>query len=341
MHSLEAGWFRRRCGRGFTYHSSNGKRLTGPRNLKRVKSLAIPPAWESVLICPDPDGHIQAMGRDAAGRLQYIYHPEWVTLSASTKFDKLSLFGSLLPKIRRRVRRDLAAQDLSRNRVIAALIRLIDKAHLRVGNSRYAEENGSHGATTLTTKHVDVEDFTISLDYPGKSGQQIASSIADAKLTEVIRQCEEIEGQYLFSYRDEHGRENSVTSSDVNSYLSEVSGERLTAKDFRTWWASVLALRHLRSQLEEYPARSAKSQVGHALSKTAEALGHTKAVCRSSYVHPGLINACENETLGALLSKYEAQSHADRPELTRDENCFLAILPALANIKQRSATTAA
>lgn len=329
VHDLENGWSRRRRGKGFTYHGQNGKRLTGARTLRRIETLGIPPAWDQVRICPDPSGHIQATGRDAKGRLQYIYHPEWTNLTSATKFDKLSSLGECLPKLRRRVRRDLAEPELSKNRVMAAVVRLIDKAHLRVGNGRYAEANGSHGATTLTADHVALDDIRISLGYPGKSGRQIEASITDAKVADVIRECEEIDGQYLFSYVDANGEQHAVTSSDINIYLQDISGQNLTAKDFRTWWGSVIALRHLHAELEaaseQVPARS----VAAAVSKTADEMSHTKAVCRSSYIHPGLITAFEAGKLQSLLKSVARRSSTARAELVADEKRFVAILPKL------------
>jgi DNA topoisomerase-1 len=330
IHDLEEGWLRRRCGRGFTYHSAGGQRLVGKRTLERIARLAIPPAWEDVRICPSPNGHIQAIGRDAKGRQQYLYHDDWHAVSATTKFDRLERIGNLLPKIRRRVRRDLAQRELSRERVIAAIIRLIDKAHLRVGNPVYAGENGSHGATTLTAEHVEVDEFTISLDYPGKSGRQTEVSLTDKKVAAVIQQCEEINGQFLFCYRDEGGSYSSVSSSDVNSYLQEIAEEELTAKDFRTWSASVIALRHLKTSPETAENGLTKRSITNAIRETAKEMAHTNTVCRQSYIHPGLLAACETNRLSELLRKHaEPALHA---ELTRDENQFLAILPALTRV---------
>lgn len=329
VQSLDNGWVRRRCGRGFTFHSAHGKRLTGARTLKRIKALVIPPAWNDVHICPNNTGHIQAIGRDEAGRLQYIYHPDWVMFSSEKKFGRLALIGKLLPKIRRRLRRDLAKPELSREKVVAAIIRLIDKARIRVGNAKYSIENGSHGATTLTAKHVVIEDLKISLDYPGKSGQQRELSISDAKVCEVIRECEEIGGQYLFSVRDEHGQFHPIGSGDVNDYLRMVAGETLTAKDFRTWWGSVLTLHYLRSALGQEDDIPAKKLLADAIAKTAQDLGHTKAVCRQSYIHPGLINAFESGKLARLIQNASRSDTPPRAELTRAEDLFLAILPAL------------
>lgn len=329
IHDLNNGWSRRRCGRGFTYHSSVGKRLSGMRTLKRIESLVIPPAWDDVRICPSSSGHIQAIGRDAKGRQQYLYHDMWTTISAATKFDRLASIGKALPKIRRRVRRDLGARGLSKERVVAAVIRLIDKAHLRVGTPAYAEDNGSHGATTLTTDQVEVDQFSISLDFPGKSGRQTEMSITDKNVAAVIRKCEEIDGQFLFCYRDDADSYRTVSSSDVNDYLQEVANEVLTAKDFRTWSGSVIALKYLKARLDESSEELPNRIITKAINKTAEEMGHTVAVCRQSYIHPGLLAAVEAGTLPALLEKYDRSGRAIQAELTRHEDQFLAILPAI------------
>jgi DNA topoisomerase-1 len=194
VRDLDGGWRRRRCGRGFTYFSAGGKRLAGKRTLERIAALAIPPAWEDVRICPSPNGHLQAIGRDAKGRQQYLYHEDWHAVSAATKFDRLERIGSLLPKIRRRVRRDLGKKGLKKERIVAAIIRLIDKAHLRVGSPAYAEDNHSYGATTLTVEQVEIDRITISLDFPGKGGKQTEVLLTDAKVASVMQQCEELNG---------------------------------------------------------------------------------------------------------------------------------------------------
>ncbi len=329
IHDLNNGWSRRRRGRGFTYHSASGKRLTGKRTLTRIESLVIPPAWEDVRICPSSSGHIQAIGRDAKGRQQYLYHAVWTTISSANKFDRLESIGEVLPRIRRRVRRDLDSRKLSKERIVAAIIRLIDKAHLRVGSPAYAEDNGSHGATTLTAEQVEVDKFSISLDFPGKSGRQTEISITDKNVAAVIRKCEEIDGQFLFCYRDDTDSYRSVSSSDVNDYLQEITNEVLTAKDFRTWSGSVIALKYLKAGLDESSDDSPSRIITKAIKQTAEEMGHTVAVCRQSYIHPGLLAAVETGTLRALLDKYKRSGRAIQDELTRDEDQFLAILPAI------------
>ncbi len=329
VHDLDDAWFRRRKGRGFIYTTARGKRLVGRRTLERIAALTIPPAWEDVRICPEPNGHLQAIGKDAKGRQQYLYHEDWHAISSATKFNRLAEIGSLLPKIRRRVRRDLGQNGLTKERVVAAIIRLIDKAHLRVGNPASVEDNGSHGATTLTAEQVELEKITISLDFPGKSGKQTEAQLSDAKLAAVVQQCEEISGQFLFCYRGDDGVYCPVSSSDVNGYLRTVAEEELSAKDFRTWSASVIAMKHLKAGLERQDGKATKRMITQAIRRTAEEMAHTMSVCRQSYIHPGLLLACESGLLQKLLQKTDVAELADQAELTRDESLFLAILPDL------------
>lgn len=333
VHDEEPGYTRRRCGKGFIYLSPQGRRITSPRILKRIESLVIPPAWNEVWICRSSTGHLQATGRDEAGRKQYLYHSDWTTISAATKFDRLALVAQLLPRIRRRVRSDLQGKELTRERVLAAVVRLLDKAHLRVGNERYLIENGSRGATTLASEHVEVDRFLISLNFPGKSGQQHEIEFSDPKTARVIEQCEEINGQYLFCYRCADGEFSPVNSTEVNSYLQQISGEDLTAKDFRTWWGSVIALASLVNTLAEQGSEKlTKQQVRHALSTaisiTAQTLGNTKAVCRSHYIHPSILTAFETGELPGILDRSERRSEPI-PELVLDEVRLAQLLPFL------------
>jgi DNA topoisomerase I len=333
IRDLSEGWKRQRSGRGFVYLDARGRRLTGARTLQRITSLAIPPAWEDVRICPKPQGHLQATGRDAKGRQQYLYHEDWHAISAASKFDRLDLIGRLLPRIRRRLRRDLGGKTLSKEKVVSAVIRLIDKAHLRVGNAAYAIDNNSHGATTLKPDHVEIDALSISLDFPGKGGKQTEVLLADAKVAAVIQQCEEIEGQFLFCYRGADGQTYSVSSSDVNAYLQDVTEEDLTAKDFRTWSGSVLALGHLKRHLDDTDGKVSRRALLHAIERTAKELGHTRTVCRQSYIHPGLLTAFESGRLTALLERYARDELAVPAELTRMEGLLLAILPELTGKK--------
>jgi DNA topoisomerase I len=328
VNQFDHGITRRACGNGFVYLSPRGKIIKSMRTRQRIEALAIPPAWQGIWICPQTNGHIQARGRDEAGRSQYIYHDKWQTISAATKFDRMHLMAELLPRIRRKVRSDLKGKKLTRQRVLAAVVRLLDRAHLRVGNDRYAQQNGSRGATTLTTDHVDVERFTISLDFPGKSGQQHEIEFTDEKTAKVIRQCEEIDNQFLFCYRDVDGEARRIDSTDVNDYLRTITGEPLSSKDFRTWWGSVLALGELSSADEDLTPAKRKKAARAAVAAAADALGNTKAICRKSYIHPGLLAAAESGELPALLKKAK-RTEKPSSELTVHEALFANLLPHL------------
>lgn len=283
----------------------------------------IPPAWQDVWICPTGEGHIQAKGRDEAGRVQYIYHEHWQAISSARKFDRMARFAEVLPRIRRRLRRDLNRKGLGRLRVLAAVVRLLDRAQLRVGNSRSVE---ARGATTLDAEHVELDGFQVSLEFPGKSGQQREVAFRDAKVAKVIQGCEELDGQYLFQYVDDDGQDRRIDSSDVNDYLDEVAKERVTAKDFRTWWGSVTALDELADLAGSECQRERKAAVRAAVKATAETLGNTVAVCRSSYIHPGILTAAESGELATLLQDVEVQPVS---ELTLAEVRFQSLLPML------------
>jgi len=324
---LNENWIMRlRCGKGFTYRSSTGSKLRSGRALQRIESLVIPPAWNDAAICPKANGHIQAVGTDDAGRRQYIYHARWQAISSTTKFDRMLLFGQCLPRIRRRVRRDLKSRGLTRNRVLAAVVRLLDKGYLRVGNQAYTKSNGSHGATTLMNKHVEIERTHVLLDFPAKSGQQRRVELVDAKLANVIGRCAELDGRYLFQYLDDEGETHRIDSSDVNQYLHVASDEAITAKDFRTWWGSVLTTAELHDIARSDSPTARKRLVANAVATTAGKLGNTKSVCRSSYIHSGLLIAAESGELEKLLQKLPNRAKA---ELTIDETRFLALLPKL------------
>lgn len=334
VNNFDLGIRRRRCGRGFVYLSPSGKKIRSLRHRQRIEALVIPPAWREVWICPKTTGHIQAVGFDDNGRKQYIYHPKWQAISSATKYDRMHLMAEVLPRVRRRIRRDLNGRKLTKQRVLAAVVRLIDIAHLRIGNEQYTKQNGSCGATTLAPQHVEVHGFTISLEFPGKSGQHQAISFTDKQIAPVVRRCEEIDGQYLFCYRDDDGEYHAIESTDVNEYLRDVARESITAKDFRTWWGSVIALANLYEMARlgeiapDSPVTKRKKAISAAVNATAKVLGNTKAVCRGSYIHPGILAAAESGELPLLIDHAEKR-HTSRRELTRDENLFADLMPHL------------
>ena len=329
VESFDDGLSRRRCGTGFTYLSRQEKTIKSEKTRERIEALVIPPAWEEVWICPDGSSHIQSRGIDEAGRTQYIYHPMWQQVSSMRKFDRLHRIAEVLPRIRRRVRKDLSDDSLSKERVVSAVVRLLDKAHLRVGNPRYVEERDTRGATTLDPSHVDVEDFKVSLEFPGKSGKTREVSFSDRKVAEVIEACDESDDQtdFLFCYVGADGESYPVSSSNVNEYLKEVADESITAKDFRTWWGSVIALSSLAKIEDDLSETKRKKKIVEAVANTAEALGNTAAVCRSSYIHPLLLTAAESGELSIMIGKLK--EHDAVAEMTQDETMFADLLPQL------------
>lgn len=328
VNDFDKGIARQRRGKGFTYRSATGRTLRSMAIRRRIEALAIPPAWEEVWICPQANGHIQAVGRDQAGRKQYIYHERWHTVSSETKFDRMQLMAELLPRIRRRVRNDLRGRKLTEQRALAAVVRLLDKAHIRVGNLHSVETTDARGATTLAAEHVEVEGFSVRLAFPGKSGQFQEVSFTDKRTAKVIRLCKELPGQYLFSLMNGDGVDRPIRSTDVNNYLGEIAGEAVTAKDFRTWWGSVVALGELLDMPVDLSKTERKKWAVGAVKATALDLGNTQAVCRSSYIHPGILAAAESGELPSLLEKASKDKRVRR-ELTANENRFAALLPYL------------
>jgi DNA topoisomerase-1 len=283
------GWQRVRRAAGFSYRDHAGKAVRSAEHLQRIRSLAIPPAYEQVWICPLANGHLQATGRDARGRKQYRYHALWQAQQGQIKFERLREFGAALPTLRRQVKRDLDQDGLPRSKVLAALVRLLDTTYLRVGNHEYARENGSYGLTTLRTRHAKVRGSVLALAFRGKSGIEQQVQVQDARLARIVRRCQALPGQALFQYLDDQGEPQGVGSADVNRYLREHMGEGFSAKDFRTWHASALALDRL-LECEPPPSlRVAKATIRSVIGDVAKLLGHTIAVCRKSYVHEAVL----------------------------------------------------
>lgn len=276
------GITRKRSGRGWAYYDAKGALITDPEERDRLNRVALPPAYADAWFCPAPNGHILATGVDAKGRKQYRYHPEFRTARESEKFDGCTAFGRLLPLVRKRVESDLKAGKLTRERAIASVVRLLDLGAIRVGNDAYAKANKSFGATTLRQRHASVKGQTLRLKFKGKHGIEREVVLSDRSLSRVVRAMQDLPGQRLFQYLDEAGEQRSVGSADVNQYLCETMGEHFTAKNFRTWHASVLALKVL---------AEGKGQVSlkALLQEVADHLGNTPAVTRRSYVHPAVI----------------------------------------------------
>ena len=285
------GLSRRRSGRGFSYLGLQGRRIADQATIARIRALAIPPAWTDVWICADPNGHLQATGRDARGRKQYRYHRDFRASRSVAKFDRLLGFAGALPRIRRRVEKDLARRTLSRDKVLSAVVRLLELSLIRIGNDEYARLNRSFGLTTFKNRHVQVHGSTIRFRFRGKSGQQHDVGLRDRRLAAIIRRCQALPGQDLFQYVDEAGQRHDVTSDDVNAYLRDASGTDVTASDFRTWAGTVIAYKAL-AALESAPdPRAAKRNILEAIRVSAAELGNTETVARNSYVHPGVLEA--------------------------------------------------
>jgi DNA topoisomerase-1 len=296
----EPGIRRRRKGRSFEYVEPDGTLVRESAVLERIQSLAIPPAWRDVWISTRARGHMQATGRDARGRKQHRYHPKWTEQRDANKFDRVAGFGAALPRIRRRVARDLRRSGLPREKVVATIVRLLETTLIRIGNEEYARDNKSFGLTTLRDRHVDVKGATVRFLFHGKSGVGVALGVTDRRVARVIKSCGELPGQNLFQYIDADGERWTVTSDDVNDYLRDASGADYTAKDFRTWAGTVLALGALRDAADFESESEARRNVVAAIDDVARRLGHTRAVCRRSYVHPAVI---ERYTGGRLAIK--------------------------------------
>ncbi len=314
-------------GDSFVYFDPKGNEITDEAALKRIRSLAIPPAYTDVWICPNPNGHIQATGRDARGRKQYRYHPRWRAVRDETKYGRMLAFGQALPKIRERVDQDLLLPGLPREKVLATVVRLLETTLIRVGNDEYAKTNKSYGLTTMRDKHVKIEGSTVSFTFTGKSGVKHEISIKDRKLAQIVKRSRDLPGYELFQYIDENGNRQDVTSDDVNSYLQEITGEHFTAKDFRTWAGTILCTVALQEIGPFEKDTQAKKNVVQAVERVAERLGNTKAVCRKSYIHPEVIDSyLEGTLLDTLIQRTEEELEESIKGLDAEETTVLAFL---------------
>jgi DNA topoisomerase-1 len=322
----EPGIRRRRRGRHFTYVLPDGRRLKDPQALARIRSLAIPPAYRDVWICASANGHLQATGRDARGRKQYRYHPRWRPHRDASKFDRMLDFGHVLPRIRARVSRDLRRSGMPRERVLAMVVRLLEATRIRVGNEEYARSNGSFGLTTLRDRHVTRSGGDVHLVFRGKSGIAQRVPITDKSIARLVLRCQDIPGQELFQWLDDAGERGRIDSSDVNEYLREASGGDFTAKDFRTWFATVDALELLRTRRAN-SEREAKRQTVAAIAEVALRLGNTATICRKCYIHPEVLAAHIDGRLAALGS------------LTAARALQRLLLPSQKSLRRRRAPT--
>ncbi len=311
----QPGIVRKRHGKGFSYRLADGTRITDTQVLTRIRSLAIPPAYVDVWICPKPHGHMQATGRDARKRKQYRYHERWRELRDEGKFSRLLDFGRSLPRLRRHVQRDLAQPGLPETKVLALVVRLLDETLIRIGNDRYARDNKSYGLTTLRSRHVTEHRGRLRFEFRGKSGQEHELELGNRRLAKIIRQVQQLPGQRLFQYLDEDGKRQPIDSEMVNEYLRQASGGKFSAKDFRTWGGTVQAIGVMaRTPLPDTGGeRALRSAISAGVKQVAQALGNTPSVCRKSYIHPEVFEAWKDGSLQREVSP-DASVHARQLE---------------------------
>src|SRR4051794_12529351 len=333
----EPGITRRKSGKGFSYRGPDGATINDAETWRRIRALAVPPAWTDVWICANPRGHIQATGRDARGRKQYRYHALWSQTRDQPKYERTIAFARALPRLRRRVDRDMQRPGLPREKVIAAVVQLLESTLVRVGNEEYAQQNRSYGLTTLRNRHASVKGTALKFNFRGKSGVKHSVGVRDRRLARVVRMCQELPGQRLFEYVDDDGTIQPVDSDDVNAYLREAMGDDFSAKDFRTWAGTVLAARALQElenevasaevPIEQVQKGPTKKALTTAIERVAADLGNTPAVCRKCYIHPAIIDSYMDGTLAESLSRRVARRlENDTGSLRDEERLVLSLL---------------
>jgi DNA topoisomerase-1 len=316
-------------GNGFRYLKPDGSNVTDEAVLERIRKLAIPPAWTQVWICPKANGHLQATGRDARGRKQYRYHPQFRELSEANKYEHMLEFARALPALRAKVAEHMALRGLPREKVLATVVHLLETTLIRVGNDDYAKQNRSYGLTTLRNPHVKVEGSELRFQFQGKSGKTWRLQVRDRRVAKIVKACQELPGQDLFQYLDESGEQRSVSSADVNAYLREISGRDITAKDFRTWAGTVLAALALQEFQSFDTKAAAKQNVRAAIEKVAARLGNTPTICRKCYVHPEILSSyAEGAMLLEIKERVEEELREDLASLRPEEAAVLSLLEA-------------
>ena len=332
---------RHKAGSGWVYRTAAGKVLKDPQHLGRIKSLAIPPAWTDVWISPDPQGHLQATGRDARRRKQHRYHPRWREIRDETKYTRMLVFARALPRIRKRVQHDLQLRGLPRQKVLATVVRLLEVSLIRVGNDEYARDNDSFGLTTMKDRHVNVNGSTLQFSFRGKAGIRHQVDISDPRLAKIVKSCQDLPGQELFQYVDDEGKTQDVRSSDVNDYLREIGGLDFSAKDFRTWAGTVLAAMALR-EFEKFDSKAqARKNMVRAIESVAERLGNTPAVCKKCYVHPEILGAYLDGTLlNTLKQRAQQQLTQEMGKLSPQEAAVVGLLQQRLAAEKKSLETA-
>jgi DNA topoisomerase I len=319
----EPGLRRKAAGTAFSYRLPDGKPVRDKDALARIRALAVPPAWIEVWICPSADGHIQATGRDARGRKQYIYHADWREVRDRSKYERMLDFARLLPRIRARVRDDMSRRGMPREKVLATVVSLLDKTLVRVGNDDYAKQNGSYGLTTLRSRHLELAGTELRFHFKGKSGKTWKLKVKDRRIAGVVRSIQDLPGQHLFQYLDDEGSVRSIDSTAVNDYLREIAGPDVSAKDFRTWAGTVLAALALSSLGEFTSQTQAKMNVRRAVEAVADKLGNTPTICRKCYIHPEIVACYMEGTLPPIAMEAEATTASPLP---REEAAVLRLL---------------
>ncbi len=321
------GFRRRHAGKGFFYLNQQGRRISDPKTVDRIRQVVIPPAWTDVWICPSSHGHIQATGRDAKGRKQYRYHPKYRAVRDETKFERILEFSKVFPKVRKYVERDLRRSGVDRRKMIATVFYLLETTLIRVGNEEYARDNESYGLTTLHAHHAKVEGGQITFDFPGKSGVDHVISFSDRRVARIIQHCQDLPGEQLFQYEDDNGTLQSIDSGDINEYLAAITGSDFTAKDVRTWAGTMLAAAALRDFGVANSERDAERNIRHALDQVSNHLGNTRAVCLHYYVHPLVLKKYRaGQVISAPLAQKKYERKNPRTVLRRDEVAVLDLL---------------
>lgn len=329
------GITRQRRGKGWSYYSPTGERITDEGELERLDTLVIPPAWEGVWISPYENGHILATGRDEKGRKQYIYHPRWREVRDETKFNRMILFADVLPTIRKIANQHLRLEGLPREKVLAAAVRVLEETLIRVGNEEYRRKNESFGLSTLRDKHVRVSGSTVEIEFTGKSGTEQEIEFRDRQLAQIIKECQDLPGYDLFQYVDDAGQVIDIGSGDVNDYLREITGEDFTAKDFRTWGGTVMAMRALFESVDE-DGEPVSPTAAAVVKQVAAALGNTPAVCKRYYIHPNVLKCCDEDDLmqkardAREQARERAKDRAAKYALSTEETATVAFLRACA-----------
>ncbi|GGH32645.1 DNA topoisomerase [Alsobacter metallidurans] len=323
----EPGFRRRRSGKGVSYLDLDGKAIRDPKTLERIRKLAVPPAYTDVWICPDPNGHIQATGRDDKGRKQYRYHPRWREVRDSDKFEHMLEFAKGLPALRERIDADMGKRGLPREKVLATVVQLLENTLIRVGNADYVKQNKSYGLTTLQDRHVKIDGQELRFAFKGKSGKTWKLKVKDRRIARLVKACQDIPGQHLFQYFDENGERQPVTSADVNAYLKEATGRDITAKDFRTWAGTVLAAMTLREfETVDNQARTKKT-IKAAVERVAIRLGNTPTICRKCYVHPEVFNAyLDGGLVESIEEEVDAELRDNLEKMKPEEAAILVVL---------------